>query len=78
MGRQMLFKRCENGKLYFKECSSQKNLVFTKSERDKKFVLQRFFKLHCVVCAGKKAQKLLVDIQVAYISYRNVVHNSIF
>ncbi len=68
MGRYILFKRRENGKSYFKEWSSQKNLVFTKSKRDQNLFYRRFFKLHCVVSAGEKAQKLLIDIQVCFVS----------
>ena len=46
--------------------SGVRKRTFTKSKRDKKFVLQEV--LYCVVSAGKKAQKLLIDIVIYFVS----------
>ncbi len=54
---------------YTSRSGVRKRTLCLQSQKEiKNLFYRRFFKLHCVVSAGKKAQKLLIDIQVNFVS----------
>ncbi len=54
---------------YTSRSGVRKRTLCLQSQKEiKNLFYRRFFKLHRVVSAGKKAQKLLIDIQVYFVS----------
>ncbi len=54
---------------YTSRSGVRKRTLCLQSQKEIKNLNLKFeFKLHCVVSAGKKAQKLLIDIQVCFVS----------
>ncbi len=54
---------------YTSRSGVRKRTLCLQSQKEiKNLLYRRFSKLHCVVSAGEKAQKLLIDIQVCFVS----------